>query len=496
MSPEQARGLPVDQRSDLWAFGCLLYEMLTGRRAFPGANASDVLAAVLRDEPDWSALPAGHAAGRAAAAPPLSAQGPARPPPGCGRRAHRADRGGHGRARSSAGGSSARLSFRSRRGGSSGGDVGPPVRGAESSRRRPGEGRGVTRLSLDLPAGLRLAEEFASPFAFAPDGAALALVARAGETAETLRTRAFRPGASAHRGHRGRLAAHVRTRREIARLLRRPQAEAGAACRRRRPRPGRDRGQPARGELGGGRHDSGRPPSDLRPVPCPARGRRAPALDPARRVRGRSSHRWPQVLPGGTHALFTVAVEDGTYDEARIEVVSLVTGERKRVLDGGAHARYLPSGHLVFVRGGRLFACPSTPPPGGEGQPQVVVEGVRYDPQNGGSHVAVSATGGLVYAPGPSTSSEHPLSLVDRTSRSPGSAKRRAPTASRSLQPGRPPGRGGHRRRDRVRPVGRGRGERDALSADLRAPAAAPDLDPGWKRDHGGRAPGRVGCAS
>src|SRR4029453_11597571 len=58
MSPEQARGLPVDPRSDVWAFGCLLYEMLTGRRTFPGNNASDVLAAVLRDDADWSALPA------------------------------------------------------------------------------------------------------------------------------------------------------------------------------------------------------------------------------------------------------------------------------------------------------------------------------------------------------------------------------------------------------------------------------------------------------
>ncbi|HEY7514550.1 MAG TPA: serine/threonine-protein kinase, partial [Vicinamibacteria bacterium] len=57
MSPEQARGLPVDPRSDVWAFGCLLYEMLTGRRAFDGASPAEVLAAVLRDDPDWSRLP-------------------------------------------------------------------------------------------------------------------------------------------------------------------------------------------------------------------------------------------------------------------------------------------------------------------------------------------------------------------------------------------------------------------------------------------------------
>jgi serine/threonine protein kinase/Tol biopolymer transport system component len=58
MSPEQARGRPVDRRADLWAFGCVLYEMLTGQRAFPGEGASDTLAHVLMKEPDWHALPA------------------------------------------------------------------------------------------------------------------------------------------------------------------------------------------------------------------------------------------------------------------------------------------------------------------------------------------------------------------------------------------------------------------------------------------------------
>jgi Tol biopolymer transport system component len=58
MSPEQARGLQVDKRTDIWAFGCVLYEMLTGRRAFDGATASDIVAAILRSDPDWSALPA------------------------------------------------------------------------------------------------------------------------------------------------------------------------------------------------------------------------------------------------------------------------------------------------------------------------------------------------------------------------------------------------------------------------------------------------------
>ena len=57
MSPEQARGHAVDRRADIWSFGCVLYEMLTGRQIFSGATVSDMLAAVLRADPDWEALP-------------------------------------------------------------------------------------------------------------------------------------------------------------------------------------------------------------------------------------------------------------------------------------------------------------------------------------------------------------------------------------------------------------------------------------------------------
>ena len=58
MSPEQARGKPVDKRADIWAFGCVLYEMLTGQRAFDGQGVSETLARVIEREPDWARLPA------------------------------------------------------------------------------------------------------------------------------------------------------------------------------------------------------------------------------------------------------------------------------------------------------------------------------------------------------------------------------------------------------------------------------------------------------
>ena len=57
MSPEQAKGKPVDRRTDIWAFGCVLFEMLTGKMAFSGETVTDTLAAILKSEPDWSQLP-------------------------------------------------------------------------------------------------------------------------------------------------------------------------------------------------------------------------------------------------------------------------------------------------------------------------------------------------------------------------------------------------------------------------------------------------------
>ncbi len=74
MSPEQARGRTVDKRADIWAFGCVLYEMLTGSPAFAGDGVADVLANVIKTEPDWTCSPGGHTHGAASVPAALPAE--------------------------------------------------------------------------------------------------------------------------------------------------------------------------------------------------------------------------------------------------------------------------------------------------------------------------------------------------------------------------------------------------------------------------------------
>ena len=75
MSPSRRKAVPADKRSDVWAFGCVLYEMLTGRRAFEGEDLADTLASVLKSEPDWNALPVDVPPVRFATDPALPGKG-------------------------------------------------------------------------------------------------------------------------------------------------------------------------------------------------------------------------------------------------------------------------------------------------------------------------------------------------------------------------------------------------------------------------------------
>jgi eukaryotic-like serine/threonine-protein kinase len=127
----------------------------------------------------------------------------------------------------------------------------------------------------------------------------------------------------------------------------------------------------------------------------------------------------PQILPGGRHVLFTVATGTGPdrWDKAHIVVQTLKSEERKTLIEGGTDARYVPTGHIVYAVSGRLFAVAFDPERlaiKGHGVP--IVDGVSRAATNstGAAHFSFSSTGSLVYLPGPAVASSKQLALIDR----------------------------------------------------------------------------------
>ena len=125
------------------------------------------------------------------------------------------------------------------------------------------------------------------------------------------------------------------------------------------------------------------------------------------------SHRWPSFLPGGKVVLFSIQPNGASYDDALIAVRSLETGEQRVVAHGGASPIYLPTGHLVFGRGGVLLAVPFDLRRLEVTGPAVpILEGVAMNTGTGAEQYA-TAGGSLVYLPGPASATRRELVWVD-----------------------------------------------------------------------------------
>jgi len=409
MSPEQARGKEVDRRADVWAFGCVLYEMLTGRRAFDGETVSDTLASVLKVDPTWDALPAGT-------------------PPRVHRVLRRCLTRDVNRRLSHASG--ARVALQETLDGVPEERPGPssavPVRETRAWKRAlPWALAGVFALLAAIALGRRPAESGSPPalmtlvaplpdsytvpsdqmdvLTLSPDGKMLALVLEK-DGKKLLFTRrldspdmvplagtddAATPFFSPDGAWIGFFA--DRKLKKIAVGGGRPVTLCGVDS--------DNRG----GTWGTDDRISFTPHYAAGLAQVSAAGGEPTPLTTLDSARGERTHRWPQAVPGADLVLFTVGSLDSpeSYDGSRIDAVRPSTGKRQTVLEGASMARYVPSGHLVFAREGFLFAVPfDIERLERRGNPVPVVENVMGMRSSGVVHMAFSRNGLLAYLAG------------------------------------------------------------------------------------------------
>ena len=129
---------------------------------------------------------------------------------------------------------------------------------------------------------------------------------------------------------------------------------------------------------------------------------------------GEVAQLWPQILPGGKAVLYTSSDVVGAYNGANLVVQPLPDGPRKIVQRGGFYGRYVPSGHLVYIHDGTLFAAPfDLDRLELTGPPALALEGVASNSITGGAQFSVSASGALVYLPGPMKGAGIPIDWIN-----------------------------------------------------------------------------------
>ena len=422
MSPEQARGQKADRRSDVWSFGAVLYELLTGKQAFAGDTVSDVLASVLKADPEWSALPSELPAATAQLVRRCLVRDPKQ----------RLQSIGDARiavaeslARPGGPGATVQLSA--------------PVETSRGRRLLPWALFALAAAGLAALLGLRGLRPVTpeAPFRLAvaisdraldlsigastelsPDGTRLAYVV-GDDNAKALMVRQL------DRLETVQLAAGTGTVNIPYHPFFSPDGEwIGFVT------PSEIRKIPATGgtaqtvcKVERSRGASWSPDGSIVFTPSPGSGlMRVPAaggepkpLTTLDKAKNEVTHRWPQVLPGAAAVLFTSHTKSRDFNEAALEVVVVATGERKRVLSGGSYGRYVPSGHLVYINQTTLFAVPfDLKRLAVTGSPVPILQNLATSTSDGGGQFSFSSTGRFVYLTAENTVTTYPAVWVDR----------------------------------------------------------------------------------
>jgi eukaryotic-like serine/threonine-protein kinase len=360
MSPEQSRGHAVDKRTDIWAFGCVLYEILTGQPVFAGETIPDTLALVLKQEPDWQALPADTPPDirsllrRCLKKDPVDrlhdiadarieiqdaiAEPAAVTPTGAARRPAARWLRAIPWLVAAASAAMALLAVQ------------------QGSRRTASPVGPVTRLDLDLPAGVELVSVYPPAVVLSPDGTRVAFVGafrglrqlytRRLDQFETVPIRGTENANAVFISPDGRALGVITA--DLA--LKRVSLTDGLVT-----TVEHDAEFSAGAAWGPDDRITFVRAGTLWQVP--ASGGPAKQLTTLDSGKRELLHAWPSVIAQGRILLF-VSITGSSRGASHIEALSLATGQRRVIVESGTFPLYAPSGHLVFFRDGALLGAP------------------------------------------------------------------------------------------------------------------------------------------
>ena len=414
MSPEQARGWEVDQRTDVWSFGCVVFEMLAGARAFRATTHADTIAAVLEREVDWSALPAATPSSIVRLLRRCLARDPKRRLRDIGD-AHleledAATEPGSAAVRVDDPRWQTRVGMTGAAVFASGILFGAVALWLGWSPTQ--SSNNPVRFVVSLPSTAQLAGLDFPSLAISPDGSTLAYVASRGSQTQlfvremnTLESKPL-PGTTnavaPFFSPDGRWVAFF----------------AGGALK----KVALAGGTPvtlceAPVGLGGSWNQNDvilfAPATGSGISQVSAYGGRPQRVSTLDQAKDEFSHRWPEWLPGAKAVLFTVGTV-GSWNDAQIMAQSLATGERTLVVQGGSNPRYLASGHLLYVHNGAIMIAPfDVDRLAVTGTATAFLEGVMQS-SDGAAQFSISPSGHAAYVAGDFGSDERRLVMVGR----------------------------------------------------------------------------------